>query len=363
MQLERSTLTAIRLPYPRPIHWKDSVEDGCELMLLRLFTDDGLEGVAEGAIKPTWTGTTRRALVAVLEDMLLPALKGVDLSDVRAVRQCLAPFPENRLAKGLIDSACWDLRAQAQRMPLWQLWKGTPEVPVSWTVTRALPLAMAREAAEMVERYGFRTLKIKGGQGFDTDAKALDEIRTAVGADVSFYVDANTAYTSEQTAAYVTLIADKGATHAEDPCDLRPNRWFEETQRAMPIPFVVDGRCLSLEDAELFLERGARFIGLKAARVGASIALDIAHAADAAGCAVNVGLHAESALGAFASLNVAAAFPRHAGSLPAESTFFLAYADQITTRSPEISQGVVRLDDLVGLASIVDWRRVERYRI
>ena len=363
MQLERSTLTAIRLPYPRPIHWKDTVEEGCELMLLRLFTDDGLEGVAEGAIKPTWTGTTRRALVAVLEDMLLPALKGVDLSDVRAVRQRLAPFPENRLAKGLIDSACWDLRAQAQRVPLWQLWKGTPDVPVSWTVTRALPLEMAQEAASMVERYGFRTLKIKGGQGFDTDAKALDEIRTAVGAEVSFYVDANTAYTPEQTAAYVALLADKGATHAEDPCDLRPNRWFEETQRALPIPFVVDGRCLSLEDAELFLERGARFIGLKAARVGASIALDIAHAANAAGCAVNVGLHAESALGAFASLNVAAAFPRHAGSLPAESTFFLAYADQITTRSPEISHGLVRLDDTVGLSTLVDWRRVERYRI
>jgi hypothetical protein len=60
---------------------------------------------------------------------------------------------------------------------------------------------------------------------------------------------------------------------------------------------------------------------------------------------------------------VAAAFPRHAGSLPAESTFFLAYADQITTRSPEISHGLVRLDDTVGLSTLVDWRRVERYRI
>ncbi len=54
---------------------------------------------------------------------------------------------------------------------------------------------------------------------------------------------------------------------------------------------------------------------------------------------------------------------RRTGSLPAESTFFLAYADQIATRSPAISQGVVRLDDSVGLSSIVDWGRVERYRI
>ena len=47
MRLARSGLTAIKLPYPRPIHWKDTVEDGCEFMLLRLYTDDGREGVRE----------------------------------------------------------------------------------------------------------------------------------------------------------------------------------------------------------------------------------------------------------------------------------------------------------------------------
>jgi L-alanine-DL-glutamate epimerase-like enolase superfamily enzyme len=295
--------------------------------------------------------------------MLLPALKGVDLMNSAAVRKRLAPFPENRLAKGLIDSACWDLRAQAKRVPLWRLWEGSRDVPVSWTVTREKPAVMAREAADMVEKHGFKTLKIKGGQGFETDAQALDEIRAAVGANVAFYVDANMAYTADETPAYVRMLAEKGATHAEDPCDLRPNRWFDETQRAMPIPFVVDGRCLGIEDAELFLERGTRFIGLKAARVGASVALDIARLADAAGCRVNVGLHAESALGAFASLNVAAAFPRHADSLPAESTFFLSYADQITHESPKIRDGVVTLGDTCGLAALVDWDKVERYRI
>jgi L-alanine-DL-glutamate epimerase-like enolase superfamily enzyme len=363
MRIERFSLTAIKLPYPRPIHWKDTVEDGCEFMLLRLHTDDGLEGIAEGPIKPTWTGTTRRALAAALEDMLLPALKGVDVMDVAAMRKRLAPFPENRLAKGLIDNACWDLRAQAKRVPLWRLWGGQPQVPVSWTVTREKPALMAREAADMVAKHGFRTLKIKGGQGFETDAKALDEIRAAIGPDVAFYVDANMAYTPAETPAYVRLLADKGSTHAEDPCDLRPNRWFRESQLANPIPYVVDGRCLSMDDAELFIEQGVRAIGLKAARVGASIALDIARAADAADCIVNVGLHAESALGAFASLHVAAAFPRRAQSLPGESTFFLSYADQFTHASPQIRDGVVTLDDTCGLAPLVDWSKVERYRI
>src|SRR5688572_31611227 len=99
MRLARSSLIVYKLPYPRPIHWKDTVEDGCTFLLLRLYTDTGLEGVAEGPIKPTWTGTTRNSLTAVLEELLLPALNGVDLADEAAVRKKLAPYPENRLAK------------------------------------------------------------------------------------------------------------------------------------------------------------------------------------------------------------------------------------------------------------------------
>lgn len=105
MRLARSSITVFKLRYPRPVRWKDTVEDGATFLLLRLFSDDGLEGIAEGPIKPTWTGTTRRTLVAAIEDMLLPALETTDLSDPAAVRARLDAFPENTLAKALIDHA------------------------------------------------------------------------------------------------------------------------------------------------------------------------------------------------------------------------------------------------------------------
>jgi len=223
MRLARSSITVFKLRYPRPVRWKDTVEDGATFLLLRLFSDDGLEGVAEGPIKPTWTGTTRRALVAAIEDMLLPALETTDLSDPAAVRARLDAYPENTLAKALIDNACWDLRSQVRGEALWRLWGGNREVPLSWTVTRAAPASMATEAVDMIERYGFRTLKVKGGQGFDTDKLALREIRAAVGPSIRLYVDANAAYSQEQAPAYVRMLAEAGATHAEDPCELRPS--------------------------------------------------------------------------------------------------------------------------------------------
>ena len=308
MRLARFATTVYELPYPRPVRWKDTVEAGGLFMLLRLFTADGLEGVAEGPIKPTWTGATARSLAATLEDLLLPALAEVDLADPAAVRSTLDRFPENTLAKGLLDNACWDLRAQASGQPLWQLWGGSRDVALSWTVTREAPKVMAHEAADMVARYGFRTLKVKGGQGFETDATALREIRAAVGASIALYVDANSAYTQDQAHAYLRLLAEAGATHAEDPCDLRPDGWFADTQAQSPLPLVVDSRCQSLADARLFVERGARAIGIKPTRVGASIALEIAQACERGNVRVNVGLHAESALGSLAATHVAAAF-------------------------------------------------------
>lgn len=363
MRLAGSEIRVFELPYPHPVRWKDTVEDRGVFLLLRLFSDEGIEGVAEGPIKPTWTGITPRVAAAALDDLLLPALHGIDLADPAAVCRALDRFPENTLAKALVDNACWDVRAQAKGEPLWRLWGGTPEVTLSWTVTRAAPQAMAEEAAAMVARHGFRTLKVKGGQGFQTDARALSEIRTAVGPDVRLYVDANSAYRPEEAMDYLRLLAEAGATHAEDPCDLRPDAWFERTQAQSPLPIVVDSRCQTLADARLFLERGARAVGIKPTRVGASSALQAAQACDACHARVNVGLHAESALGSLAASHVAAAFPRHADGLPAESSYYLAYADQILREPPGIRDGVLRLEARPGFAALIDRDKLARHSV
>ncbi len=62
-------------------------------------------------IKPLRTGYSPRSLAVALEDVVLPQLRHVNLADVRAVEAALAKIPENRLAKALVDNACWTLRA------------------------------------------------------------------------------------------------------------------------------------------------------------------------------------------------------------------------------------------------------------
>jgi hypothetical protein len=216
--------------------------------LLRLESEDGVAGIAEGTIKNTRSGVSPRSLQAALEDVILPLVKGVDLADPKAVASAYSRIPENRLAKGLVDNACWTMRAAAARRPLYELLGGARTVEVCWTVTRDQPARMAKEAAEHCSRYGFRTLKVKGGQGIETDLAALAAIRDAVGSNVELYVDANAAYPRAQAPDYVRRIADAGATVAEDPSPLAPDAQFEDLQRASSIPILIDGSCTSARD-------------------------------------------------------------------------------------------------------------------
>jgi L-alanine-DL-glutamate epimerase-like enolase superfamily enzyme len=239
--------------------------------------------------------------------------------------------------------------------PLWQLLGAREEVELCWTVTRASPSAMAKEAESYCGRYGFRTLKVKGGQGIDTDLRALKEIRAAVGSGVALYVDANSAYPRGEALDYVRRIAAAGATIAEDPCPLVADAAFEDLQQNAGIPILVDSACTSARDAELFLARGARALSLKPGRVGLSESLRIREAMRKPGADGAVGIYAESALGTLINLQLPA-------ELPAEQTFFLTMRSQLT-EIPEISGGRLHLPAEADLTRRVDWKALEKLEL
>jgi L-alanine-DL-glutamate epimerase-like enolase superfamily enzyme len=363
LALERWSLAFYRLPYAREVSWAGAVEEAGVFALLRLWSTGGAVGLAEGTVKATWSGVSPRSLAAVLEDVLLPRLESVDLADVAATAARLAMVPESRLARGMVESACWTLRAAAAGTPLWRLWGGAPRVDLTWTVTRQAPARMAAEAADMVARFGFATLKVKGGQGEATDLRALAEIRAAVGERVSLYVDANGACSRAEAPAYVARIAAAGAVLAEDPCPLAPDGDFAALQRGAPIPILVDDGCETREDAALYLERGARALSAKPGRAGLAEAREIARRAEAAGARAVVGLYGESALGTLTSLQLAAAIPAAARAAAAEPTFFLLMRDQVLAEPLAVRDGAVTLPAAADLAALVDWDRVRRHAI
>src|SRR4030081_1571743 len=218
MRLAEHSLHAYRLRYERPVRWSDIVEEAAPFVLLRLQSDTGAVAVAEITVKPTWCGVTSRSLIATIEEIFLPLIATVDLDDPTKVRAVLDRIPENQAAKTLVDNACWDLHAASLGRALWRHWEGTGRVELSWALTRQAPPAMAAEAAAMMAQHGFRTLKVKGGQGVDVDLAGMREIRSAVGDAIRLYVDANGAYAADEALDYARAMADAGAVMVEDPC-------------------------------------------------------------------------------------------------------------------------------------------------
>ena len=358
MRLADHRLYAYQLRYARPVRWSDIVEEAAPFVLLRLTSDIGAVGVAEITVKPTWCGVTANSLIAAIEDIFVPMLKTLDLSDPAKVRAALEIIPENQAAKTLIDNACWDLYAAHHGRPLWQAWKGQARVELSWAVTRQDPRAMASEAAQMVSRYGFRTLKIKGGQGIERDLAGIHEIRSAVGGGVRFYVHANGAYPADQALNYARAIADAGAAMLEDPCPMAPDARFHKLRQDSPIPILVDFGCTCLRDARLFVEQGAQALSIKPGRFGLTHARAMQELAQQNGRDMVVGLMGESALGTLAGLQFATTIA--SPMLPAELTWFLAMTDQIIKEIPKIVDGMMELPACASLASLIDWGVVEK---
>lgn len=356
MRVARWRSQPVRLAYRRERRWSSGAERCATFLLLRIEVTGGAQGVAEGLIHPTWTGVSLRSLTASLEDLVMPALASVDLDDQQACRSVLDDIPDNRLAKALALNALDDLRRTVALASAAPGNDATPPIPLSWTVSRDAPDRMANDAACMAEAHGFRTFKLKGGQGRDADLAAVRAVQAAVGTDAQLLVDANGAYARDDARAYVARLADAGVIAVEDPCPLAPDAAFEALQAASPIPIVIDNACASHTDALLFMDRGARAFGLKPSRLGADVCRRIAWSAPR-GCSLHAGLMCESDLGTLGPLRWHQGLAP-AAAFPAETSFFLHYLDSLLTRPLVVRDGAVVLPALAPTSSLIDWAAV-----
>jgi L-alanine-DL-glutamate epimerase-like enolase superfamily enzyme len=310
-------------------------------------------------VSPRWFGTTFRIMTAALEELFLPMLGDLDPQDRSSFARRARTIPEHMCAKALVDNALWDLAAAATGEPFWKA-GGEKSPEVSWILTRQAPALMAEEAADMAARHGFRTFKLKGGQGSDVDVEAVRLLRAAVGGDVTVYIDCNKEYPADSAGDYLQAMAAEGVVAIEDPYALEPNAAFERIQAASPIPIVLDIPCPTLREAELFCERGARAIALKPGRAGLSEAAAMADVARLHACATFVGSAVEGHIGSLAALGAAKGFTRPSDCFASECAFFLMYGDHVTTEPLVVENGRITLPDVAGLAQFVDWERVKR---
>lgn len=233
MRIDGVSLIPYRLPLTEPVAWGGTPYTHREGVLLRLDGADGSVGWGDAAPLPGFSTETldegSRAL-----DGAASALVGRTL-DPHAV--LTGPLAEALDAAGMpssarfaLDLALADLAAQATGRTLPHLLHPDPAV--------SLPLAglvlagedAANEAARLVAA-GYRTLKLKVGRDTpEADAARVRAVRAAVREGVALRLDANRAWTPDQTRTFAATLGDTVIEFLEEPVanpDALPGLWLD----------------------------------------------------------------------------------------------------------------------------------------
>lgn len=252
------------------------VFSGFDGVVVRIRTDDGLEGWGEQASAPSYMTALNGGTLAAIEH-LAPVLIGEDPSGIdRIVRIMDATLQGHAYAKSAIDVALWDLLGKAAGLPLAALLGGVyqSDFPIFQFLPMDTPEAMRRRSDELYDQ-GFRHLQVKVGSTWREDVERIRTVWESAQRYDTVVVDAN-AYWSPAEAALVIKAIDDIPVHIEQPCrSLEANL----TVRARTSkPFILDESLDSVaavenahahsafDNAMLKLSRFGGISGLKTAR-------------------------------------------------------------------------------------------------
>lgn len=189
-----------------------------ENLLLKISTDEGIDGYGEAAPLPFVTGETIDSVVSVIH-MLRPGLIGMNPLDIEKIHELMdGCIYGNSSAKCAVDLALYDLFGKSAGQPVYKLLGGySNRVQNDITIGINTPELMAEEARQHVLRDGFHILKIKAGICVEDDIRAMRLIREAVGPDIRLRVDANQGY-DVSDAVYALTEFKKAGIEAVEQC-------------------------------------------------------------------------------------------------------------------------------------------------
>lgn len=196
------------------------------VIVLRLRTDSGIEGIGVTIYGGAMTGSLRLAVeelaaIAVGEDPL--RIENIIAKLRRAAGDSCGPGGVFTLALSAIDIALWDIKGKALDQPLWKLLGGHRDrvaTYASGSLRRGLTDDQAQRAARRLVQKGFRAMKTQ--MALPGDPTPADEIRRvravreAIGPDIKLMCDINQRWRPEQAIDMGRRVEDVGLFWLED---------------------------------------------------------------------------------------------------------------------------------------------------
>ncbi|QDO89588.1 dipeptide epimerase [Ornithinimicrobium ciconiae] len=355
MRVTGATIHPIHLPLRDPFVVAYARWESMPSIIVELHTDTGLTGWGESVPDETVTGESHSAAVAMLRDVLLPAIRGREVADIDGAHAAMArAVGGNPSVKAAIDLALHDLLGQAASMPVHQLLGGHTDRPLTYprVISVGTPEAMA-SGAEVALAQGFTEIKIKVGAGEPReDIARVRAVCEAVGERAQVRVDVNQHWRTPAVAVpAIRQLEGLGLRWIEQPVAAADITGLAEVRSVTSVPIMADESVHGMASLlQIIRERAADAVNLKLMKTGGlQPALAMVAAAQAAGLWVQVGSMVESSIGSAAGYHLAAA-RRHVTST--ELTGPLLFSRDVGDLTYE--PPTVHLSDSAGLGVRVD---------
>ena len=280
MKVDRIELFHVAIPLPRPFYpaWIPGYPQTVNrFTLLRLTTDDGVQGLAAGvAFEQEREG---------LGGLLGPYLIGLDPTDIATVRQRIREASYLGWRNYWLEAAFWDIKGKVEGQPVWALLGGAEagRVPVYASTGEVHPPEKRAEEVLQLREVGFKTVKLRV-HSFDPaeDMAQVEVVRRAVGDTMEIGVDANQGWrvaliddaplwTLERATDFARACTDLGVGWIEEPLDMYAYDEQAELCRRSEVPIAGGELNGGWHEFKIMLDKGSYDIYQPDATMGGGI--------------------------------------------------------------------------------------------
>ena len=269
LHLERLELREIELPLLSPFETSFGRTTRRRIMIVRAFDTNGASGYGEcvASEKPFFNHETIDTAWLITTKHIGPLLTNARVKSAAEVNGSLAQIRGNRMAKGGVETAVWDLEAKLAGRPLWQHLGGTRDeinCGVSIGLQETTEELLDKVARELDSGYQRIKIKIKPGR----DIQLVEAIRSKF-PNITLSVDANSAYSLNGHLSVVKQLDNYRLLMIEQPLAAGDLVDHAKLQSQIKTPICLDESIVALDDVRHALELGScRIVNIKLGRVG-----------------------------------------------------------------------------------------------
>jgi D-galactarolactone cycloisomerase len=249
MKIDRIEVRFVEAKLDEPFGWSQRWTDTRSVVVLKVFTDDGVVGWGE-----TYGSQDTVAGIASIARTVI----GVDPANIsqiwhkihRATYQSHGYAGVAVMAASAIDTALHDIVGKTTGKPVAEVMGGRLHDSIAVYATGLYYIdnyalkPHLEEAVGYVEQ-GFTGMKMKvGALSLKEDADRIKATREAIGSDVRLMFDANESYDPSTALTFANMVVDQDITWFEEPCASRDFVGNKLVQEKSPIP-ISGGESLS----------------------------------------------------------------------------------------------------------------------